>query len=400
MGSNDLLPYALLPTSRKPAFRDLRYTGSVRGPAPGSSWGDAPGGTLDGTPGVRAVAGSGSKPGTPPWSHAAGEADGSGGVPGGSGSVEAGGSGSFGPEDSGGSGSCGTTGPGFEGGGGAGAPRGGSPAPPAPVAVPVSAPGGTPGAAGEAAALPGSGECVPSRSECAWAPPTARTRPAPATVPPSGRAALPPCPAEGDGDGEGDGEGSAPPSPTLMQPVDAATVTATTAAQRAGTGSWRTESTSGVRTEQGSGREGGRAPCPTPATPPETRPTRNRPRSRRMGRVLEMTREAFEELVADALDTIPPELTRIMDNVAVFVEDEPPADDPELLGLYEGTPLTERGEWYAGVLPDRISIYKGPTLRMCETPDEVVHEVAVTVVHEIAHHFGIDDERLHELGWG
>ncbi|MFF2012582.1 metallopeptidase family protein [Streptomyces sp. NPDC058195] len=116
--------------------------------------------------------------------------------------------------------------------------------------------------------------------------------------------------------------------------------------------------------------------------------------------MLEMTREAFEELVADALDTIPPELTRIMDNVAVFVEDEPPADDPELLGLYEGTPLTERGEWYAGVLPDRISIYKNPTLRMCETPDEVVHEVAVTVVHEIAHHFGIDDERLHELGWG
>src|SRR4051794_22195384 len=71
------------------------------------------------------------------------------------------------------------------------------------------------------------------------------------------------------------------------------------------------------------------------------------------GRVLEMTREEFEELVAEALDRIPPELTRLMDNVAVFVEDEPPADDPELLGLYEGTPLTDRGEWYAGVLPDR-----------------------------------------------
>src|SRR5919107_733532 len=73
------------------------------------------------------------------------------------------------------------------------------------------------------------------------------------------------------------------------------------------------------------------------------------------GLVLEMTREEFEELVAEALDRIPPELTRLMDNVAVFVEDEPPADDPELLGLYEGTPLTERGEWYAGVLPDRIT---------------------------------------------
>ncbi|MER5447682.1 metallopeptidase family protein [Streptomyces sp. NPDC059690] len=116
--------------------------------------------------------------------------------------------------------------------------------------------------------------------------------------------------------------------------------------------------------------------------------------------MLEMTRESFEELVSQALDRIPSELTRVMDNVAVFVEDEPPADDPELLGLYEGTPLTDRGEWYAGVLPDRISIYMGPTLRHCETREDVVHEVAVTVIHEIAHHFGIDDARLHELGWG
>ncbi|MEU0332094.1 metallopeptidase family protein [Streptomyces sp. NPDC006193] len=116
--------------------------------------------------------------------------------------------------------------------------------------------------------------------------------------------------------------------------------------------------------------------------------------------MLTMTRDRFEELVSEALDRIPPELTRVMDNVAVFVEDEPPADDPELLGLYEGTPLTERGEWYAGVLPDRITIYMGPILRFCETADDVVHEVAVTVVHEVAHHFGIEDARLHELGWG
>nr|WSX51063.1 metallopeptidase family protein [Streptomyces sp. NBC_00974] len=116
--------------------------------------------------------------------------------------------------------------------------------------------------------------------------------------------------------------------------------------------------------------------------------------------MLEMTRDAFEELVAEALDSIPEDLTRVMDNVAVFVEDEPSSDDPDLLGLYEGTPLTERGEWYAGVLPDRISVYMGPTLRMCGSAEEVVHEVAVTVVHEIAHHFGIDDERLHALGWG
>ncbi|MEU4090826.1 metallopeptidase family protein [Streptomyces sp. NPDC026673] len=116
--------------------------------------------------------------------------------------------------------------------------------------------------------------------------------------------------------------------------------------------------------------------------------------------MLEMSREAFEELVSDALDRIPPELTRVMDNVAVFVEDEPDPSDPELLGLYEGTPLTERGEWYAGVLPDRITIYRGPTLRMCGTKEEIVDEVATTVVHEVAHHFGIEDERLHELGWG
>ncbi|MDW4918483.1 metallopeptidase family protein [Streptomyces californicus] len=137
--------------------------------------------------------------------------------------------------------------------------------------------------------------------------------------------------------------------------------------------------------------------------------------------MLEMTREQFEELVSQALDRIPPELTRLMDNVAVFVEDEPDPGDPDLLGLYEGTPLTDRGEWYAGVLPDRITIYRGPTLRMCETREDVVaeteitvvqdkpsdtflervtEEVAVTVVHEIAHHFGIPDERLHELGWG
>ncbi|WP_382465568.1 metallopeptidase family protein [Streptomyces noursei] len=116
--------------------------------------------------------------------------------------------------------------------------------------------------------------------------------------------------------------------------------------------------------------------------------------------MLEMTREEFEGLVSDALDRIPPELTRLMDNVAVFVEDEPDPSDPELLGLYVGTPLTERGEWYAAVLPDRVSIYMGPTLRYCETQEDVVHEVTVTVIHEVAHHFGIEDARLHELGWG
>ncbi|WNB87600.1 metallopeptidase family protein [Cellulomonas sp. ATA003] len=113
-----------------------------------------------------------------------------------------------------------------------------------------------------------------------------------------------------------------------------------------------------------------------------------------------MSREEFEDAVRDALDEIPEELAQQMDNVVVLVEDDPPPDDPELLGLYEGVPLTERGDfWATGALPDRITIFRLPTLALCESRDEVVEEVAVTVVHEIAHHFGIDDDRLHELGW-
>jgi len=113
-----------------------------------------------------------------------------------------------------------------------------------------------------------------------------------------------------------------------------------------------------------------------------------------------MSRAEFEDAVRDALDEVPPELTALMDNVVVLVEDEPP-DGEDLLGLYEGTPLTERGEsWATGSLPDRITIFRLPTLEICVDREEVVEEVAVTVVHEIAHHFGIDDERLHELGWG
>ena len=113
-----------------------------------------------------------------------------------------------------------------------------------------------------------------------------------------------------------------------------------------------------------------------------------------------MSREDFEDAVRDALDEIPDELAEIMDNVVVLVEDEAPPDGPELLGLYEGTPLTERtGWWAAASLPDRITVFRNPTLAVCRDRDEVVAEVAVTVIHEIAHHFGIDDERLGELGW-
>jgi len=114
---------------------------------------------------------------------------------------------------------------------------------------------------------------------------------------------------------------------------------------------------------------------------------------------VEMSRERFEELVGEALDEVPQELLNLLDNVVILVSDNAPRGDPDLLGLYEGHALTDRGWDYAGVLPDRITIYRNPTLRVCDTEDEVVEEVAVTVVHELAHHFGISDERLHELGW-
>ena len=115
--------------------------------------------------------------------------------------------------------------------------------------------------------------------------------------------------------------------------------------------------------------------------------------------MLEMGREEFEGLVAEALDEIPDELARLVDNVVFLVEDDVPPGEEPLLGLYEGVPLTERGSWYAGALPDRITVYRLPILAICDTEDDVVDEVHITVVHEIAHHFGIDDDRLHELGY-
>jgi predicted Zn-dependent protease with MMP-like domain len=115
--------------------------------------------------------------------------------------------------------------------------------------------------------------------------------------------------------------------------------------------------------------------------------------------VIDLPRARFEELVADALDEIPADLARLMDNVVVLVEEHNP-EEPDILGLYEGIALTERGTDYAGALPDRIFLYRAPILAACDTEEDVVEEVTVTVVHEIAHHFGIDDERLHQLGWG
>ena len=119
-----------------------------------------------------------------------------------------------------------------------------------------------------------------------------------------------------------------------------------------------------------------------------------------IGAPVVMSRQRFEELVVEALDTLPLELAAILDNVAVMVEDEPPADDPDLLGLYVGRALTDRGATYTFEAPDVVLIYRGPTLRWCADEDEVAREVRVTVIHELAHHLGIDDDRLHELGWG
>ncbi|HEX4685557.1 MAG TPA: metallopeptidase family protein [Nocardioides sp.] len=114
---------------------------------------------------------------------------------------------------------------------------------------------------------------------------------------------------------------------------------------------------------------------------------------------MELDRESFEALVERALDEIPEAIAGLVDNVVVLVEDDPPPDDPDLLGLYDGVSLTERGIDHTG-LPDRITIFRRPLLDMCVDEDELVAEVRITVVHEIAHHFGIDDARLHDLGYG
>ena len=119
-------------------------------------------------------------------------------------------------------------------------------------------------------------------------------------------------------------------------------------------------------------------------------------------------RASFEDLVAQAVDSIPDELAEKLDNVAVTVEEEPPAEllrnmglpaGATLLGVYQGIAKTRRTTAYGGVLPDRIVIFRGPILRRCRTEEEVRDQVARVVIHEIAHHFGIGDKRLRELGY-
>ena len=109
--------------------------------------------------------------------------------------------------------------------------------------------------------------------------------------------------------------------------------------------------------------------------------------------------ERFEQLVADALDSLPEDLGRVMDNVWVTVEDVD-AEGRPLLGLYEGVPLTEREAYGGFALPDRITIFRLPICASCRSEDDVVEMVRETVIHEVAHHFGISDARLNELGWG
>ncbi|MDQ2826614.1 MAG: metallopeptidase family protein [Actinomycetota bacterium] len=114
--------------------------------------------------------------------------------------------------------------------------------------------------------------------------------------------------------------------------------------------------------------------------------------------MIDLPAARFEELVADALDGIPEELGRRMDNVWVRVEDR--SRMANLLGLYQGIPLTQRDAGYAGmVMPDRITLYRLTICSICRTEDDVVAQVRTTVIHEVAHHFGISDDRLVELGW-
>lgn len=154
-------------------------------------------------------------------------------------------------------------------------------------------------------------------------------------------------------------------------------------------GSFRGGSTSGCDAQPNLGEDGRMSSsAQTPSAP------------RRLAS--EVTEAEFDDLVSDGLDLVPEELMDQLDNVVFLVEQEPRAEQGggDLLGIYEGTPLTERDGWWAsGSLPDAITIFRGPTLRHCEYADEVAEEVAVTVIHEIAHHFGIDDDQLDALGW-
>ena len=113
--------------------------------------------------------------------------------------------------------------------------------------------------------------------------------------------------------------------------------------------------------------------------------------------MIDIDPDRFEEMVAEAMDGLPARFRQQISNVAILVEHNP--GPRGLLGLYEGIPLTSRTSQYAGALPDRITIYRRAICAICRTEDEVTEQVRRTVIHEVGHHFGIDDDRLHDLGW-
>jgi len=115
---------------------------------------------------------------------------------------------------------------------------------------------------------------------------------------------------------------------------------------------------------------------------------------------VEISDQDFDEVVSQALDQVPGQFMDLLDNVVILVEDEPDGPEKDLLGLYEGVPLSDRDTLYGAVLPDRIFIYRIPLKSVCDSVDELREEVGITVVHEIAHFFGIEDEQLESMGWG
>lgn len=115
--------------------------------------------------------------------------------------------------------------------------------------------------------------------------------------------------------------------------------------------------------------------------------------------MIELDAEQFEHLVIDELDALPDDMIDGLENVVFVTEDRPEDGSLDLLGLYDGVAITERGQYGFGELPDRIVLYREPLLAVCESIEELKDEIHVTLVHEIAHFYGLDDEQLHELGW-
>jgi predicted Zn-dependent protease with MMP-like domain len=116
--------------------------------------------------------------------------------------------------------------------------------------------------------------------------------------------------------------------------------------------------------------------------------------------MIDLSADEFEQLVGDELDELPDDMLDGLDNVVFVVEDRPEDGSLDLLGLYDGVAVTERGQYGFGEMPDRITLYREPLLAICDSLDELRDQVHVTLVHEIAHFYGIDDAKLHELGWG